>query len=252
MSTEDAAMVALIDDALANDGFRLKYQPIVSLQGDSRENYSVYLRLVDGDRELVPDVFLSPAGDANRLAEIDRWVVRNAIRELARHRRDGKKIVFFVSLSQASIEDDSILLWICDCLREFRAKGSWLVFQFRDSDLRTTVEPARTLINGLRRINCRIAISGYRQGADVLLERLPIDFIKLSPDFARSLANDSTQQQQLHTTNEALQQAGYKTIATCIEDAGSLAILWNVSVNYIQGYFLQEPSSVIVFDEEGA
>ena len=252
MSSEDAAMVALIDDALANDGFRLKYQPIVSLQGDSRENYSVYLRLIDGGRELVPDLFLSPADDANRLAEIDRWVVRNAIRELARHRRDGKKIVFFVSLSKASIEDDSILLWICDCLREFRAKGSWLVFQFRENDLRTKIDPAKALINGLRRINCRVAISGYRAGAEVLLERLPVDFVKLSPDFARALANDSEQQQQLNATNESLQEAGYKTIATCIEDAGSLAILWNISVNYIQGYFLQEPSSVIVFDEESA
>lgn len=253
MAEADAAVVKLIDNALANDGFRLKYQPVVSLQGDTRENYSVYLRLInDEGNELVPDVFLSPANDANRLAEIDRWVVRNAIRELASHRRDGKKIIFYIILSRSGIEDDSMLLWIVDCLREFRAKGSWLVFQFRENDLRNAIKPAKDLIEGLKKINCRIAINNFsdKEQIDGLLKHLDIDVVKLSPELMRDLANSTGQQDRMMDTNRSLQEQGYKTIASGVEDAGSLAILWNVGVNYIQGYFLQEPSSTIAFDEE--
>jgi diguanylate cyclase (GGDEF)-like protein/PAS domain S-box-containing protein len=253
LAEADAAVVRLIDSALADDGFRLKYQPIVSLQGDTRENYSVYLRLMDGDgNELVPDAFLSPARDASRLAEIDRWVVRNTIRELASHRRDGKKIVFHIILSRPGIEDDSMLLWVCDCLREFRAKGAWLVFQFREADLRAALQPARTLITGLRKINCRIAVNNYSDTdtADALLKHLNIDIVKLSPELMRNLADDSQQQERMDSVNHKLQEAGHKTIASGIEDAGSLAILWNIGVNYIQGYFLQEPSARIVFETE--
>ena len=250
LAEADAAVVKLIDQALANDGFRLKYQPIVSLQGDTRENYSVYLRLINEDgKELVPDVFLSPAHDANRLAEIDRWVVRNAIRELASHRRDGKKVVFYVILSRAGIEDDSMLLWICDCLREFRAKGAWLVFQFRENDLRNALQPARELIDGLKKINCRIAINNYSDSAESLLKHLNLDVVKLSPEYMRDLATDTQQQNRLISVNSQLQDAGYKTIASSVEDANSLAMLWNTGINYIQGYFLQEPSSAIVFEE---
>ena len=250
MADADAAVVRLIDDALANDGFRLKYQPIVSLQGDTRENYSVYLRLIgEGGKELVPDVFLSPARDASRLAEIDRWVVRNAIREMASHRRDGKKIVFYIILSRAGIEDDSMLMWICDCLREFRAKGSWFVFQFRENDLRSSLQPARDLISGLRRINCRIALNNYRDTAQPLLNHLEIDIVKLSPEYMRNLAIDNEQQEKMSSVNSQLQADGYKTIASSVEDASSLAILWNIGINYIQGYFLQEPSNAIVFEE---
>ncbi len=247
----DAAVVKLIDNALANDGFRLKYQPIVSLQGDTRENYSVYLRLIDEEgQELEPEGFLSPARDASRLAEVDRWVVRNAIRELANHRRDGKKIIFHIIISRAGIEDDSMLLWICDCLREFRAKGSWLVFQFREGDLRTALQPARELITGLKKINCRIAVSNFNdvESADALLKHMEVDVVKLSPDFMRDLATNNAQQERMTKTNTTLQEAGYKTIASGVEDAGSLAILWNIGVNYIQGYFLQEPSSTISFE----
>ncbi|MCB1800382.1 MAG: EAL domain-containing protein [Gammaproteobacteria bacterium] len=253
LAEADAAVVRLIDNALANDGFRLKYQPIVSLQGDTRENYSVYLRLVDDSgKELVPDVFLSPARDASRLAEVDRWVVRNAIRELASHRRDGKKIIFYIILSRAGIEDDSMLLWIVDCLREFRAKGSWLTFQFRESDLRHSLTPAKELISGLRKINCRIAVNNFSDSAavDALLEHIQVDVVKLSPELMRDLASNADQQDKMSDINSRLQAAGYKTIASGVEDASSLAILWNVGVNYIQGYFLQAPSGTITYEEQ--
>ena len=253
MAEADTAVVKMIDNALANDGFRLKYQPIVSLQGDTRENYSVFLRMIDDDgKEVVPDVFLSPAQDASRLAEIDRWVVRNAIRELASHRREGKKIIFYIILSRAGIEDDSMMLWIVDCLREFRAKGSWLVFQFRENDLRNALKPAQELISGLKKINCRIAINNYSDvdSDDGLLKHLDIDVVKLSPEMMNGLASNAAQQDRMTHANRKLQEDGYKTIASGVEDAGSLAILWNVGVNYIQGYFLQEPSSTIAFEEE--
>lgn len=253
LAEADAALVKMIDNALANDGFRLKYQPIVSLQGDTRENYSVYLRLVDEQgNELEPEAFMSPAADARRLAEVDRWVVRNAIRELANHRRDGKKIIFYIIISRAGIEDDSMLLWICDCLREFRAKGSWLVFQFRENDLRHAVQPAHDLIAGLKKINCQIAVNNYTGGepSDNLLKHLEVDVVKLSPDFMQGLATEMGAQDRMGEANKRLQEAGYKTIASGVEDANSLAILWNIGVNYIQGYFLQEPSNTITFEGE--
>jgi EAL domain-containing protein (putative c-di-GMP-specific phosphodiesterase class I) len=251
MPEADAAIVNLVDNALANDSFRLKFQPIVSLQGDTRENYSVYLRLINEQgEELVPEVFLSPADDANRMSDVDRWVVRNAIRELAILRREGKKIVFFVILSRASINDDSMLLWIVDCLREFRAKGSWIVFQFRDTDLQLATGPARELINGLKRINCRIAVNNYSNDVGNLLQHLPVDFVKLSPQLMRGLAVDTSQQHRMGEINQNLQDNGLKTIASGVEDAGSLAVLWNVGVNYIQGHFLQEPSSCIAFESD--
>ena len=248
----DAEIVKQIDEALANDRFRLKYQPIVSLQGDSRENYSVYLRMIGEDGiEVVPEVFLSPAGDAKRMAEIDRWVVRNAIRELANHHKTGQKIAFYIILSRAAIEDESMLLWICDCLREFKAKGSWLVFQFREVDLRAALIPAKALIDGLHKVNCRIALNNYAgdDADDPLFQHLDIDVVKLSPEFMRNLASDHAQQEAMNRVNARLQQGGYKTIASNVEDAGSLAILWNVGVNYIQGYFLQEPTNTITFEE---
>ena len=143
-----------------------------------------------------------------------------------------------------------MLLWICDCLREFRAKGSWLVFQFRENDLRHALNPAKELISGLKKINCRIAINNYSDvdSDDGLLKHLDVDVVKLPPEMMNGLATNAAQQDRMMHVNRRLQEDGYKTIASGVEDAGSLAILWNVGVNYIQGHYLQEPSTNMDYD----
>jgi EAL domain-containing protein (putative c-di-GMP-specific phosphodiesterase class I) len=39
-----------------------------------------------------------------------------------------------------------------------------------------------------------------------------------------------------------------KSIALGVEDANSLAVLWTVGVNFIQGYFMQKPSETITYE----
>jgi EAL domain-containing protein (putative c-di-GMP-specific phosphodiesterase class I) len=41
---------------------------------------------------------------------------------------------------------------------------------------------------------------------------------------------------------------GKLTIAEFVQDANCLALLWQFGVNYIQGYFLQEPSTELEYD----
>lgn len=245
----DSELVELINCALEQDRFRLKFQPIISLHGDTREYYAVFIRLLDNRNvELLPAVFLDQAERTDRLSSIDRWVIRHAIRELARQRREGRKVVFFVSVSHASITDDSFLLWVCECLRDARAKGSWLVFQFKEADLLEFNERARPLLEGLRKINCRVAMDNFSDVAQsmLLLEQINIDFVKLSSVFMRDLSTDEERRTRFAEINASLKERGMRTVATAVEDANSLAMLWNVGVNYIQGYFLQKPANSIV------
>ena len=51
--------------------------------------------------------------------------------------------------------------------------------------------------------------------------------------------------------NKQAQDQGIKTVVMGVEDANSLTLLWTVGVNYIQGYFLQEPSENISYEFTG-
>ncbi len=241
----------VVKEALANGQMRLVYQPIVSLQGDSRENYSVMVRLLDSHGgEIDAGTVFDKAEVSELMVDVDRWVVKHAIRELTRQRKEGRKINLFVTISSASIVDPSTLLMVCDSLREAQAKGAWLTFQIREADLRAHTQEAKNLVKGLKKIKCQIAVThfGLAPKPEAILKRLPIDFVKLDASFLKDLATQQKKQDDLAEINANIQDHGIKTIATAVEDANSLAVLWTVGINCIQGYFFQEPSETIAFD----
>jgi multidomain signaling protein FimX len=237
--------------AVQQERFRLVYQPIVSLQGDTRENYAVLVRLLDPqNQEILPGRFLKQAEESGDLPAVDRWVVHHAIAELARQRAAGKKIFFFVSISGLSVESKELLLNICELLEQYQVKGSWLTFQLSERDLRTHVQAARPFVDELKKLGCQFAIDqfGLLPKPDGLLKHFPVDFVRLDRSFMDGLNKNPKKQNELHALNELATTYHIKTVTTGVEDAITLALLWNIGVNYIQGYFLQEPSETIDYD----
>jgi len=248
---DEDSILEVIDNALEYNRFRLFFQPIVSLQGDTRENYAVLVRMLnETDEPILPEKFLDRAVQHGRMAAIDRWIIKHAVEELSLQRKNGRKINFFISLSGEALSDDTLLLWICDCLRLYDAKGPWITFQISDRDIRTHVQQTRALVEGLKKIKCNLAIDhfGVTPKYESLLKHLPVDFLKLDPSFMQNLTSDPRKQVLIKEISDLAKSYDVKTIATAVEDANSLAALWTVGINYIQGYFLQEPSDTIGYD----
>src|SRR5690606_15181079 len=92
-------LAAMLQQALDTNSFRLLFQPIISLRGDSHEHYEVLLRLLDPQGvEVPPAQFLSAASDAGLAGKIDRWVILNSIKLLAEHRTKGHSTRLFLHL----------------------------------------------------------------------------------------------------------------------------------------------------------
>jgi EAL domain-containing protein (putative c-di-GMP-specific phosphodiesterase class I) len=187
----------------------------------------------------------------NKTQEIDRWVIRHAIAELSSQRKQGQKVNFFINISAASLEDDSLLLFICDCLRDFGAKGPWVTFQCTDSDARTHLQKLEKLSEGLKRIKCKLCIDHFglaKKPEAIFSSDLPLDYVQFAPSFLDGLSENQEKQDSLNQLNELIQAKNIKTIASGVEEASNLAILWSIGVNYIRGYFIQEPMQSIDYD----
>lgn len=248
---DENQMREMIEYAIEQDKFKLVYQPLVSLEGDSRENYQVMLRLLDNkNQEIFPENFLRFAEKGNLMGKVDRWVISHAVAELVKQRKEGRKVVFFVTISAQTMVDDSLLLWICDCLRDNEARGSWLTFQVHEEDVRAQTQKAKKLMEGLKKIGAQLAVDrfGKLPKYETLLKHLPIDYVKMHRDFANGLATDQKRQDALKEVADAVREVNMKSVAMGVEDANSLAVLWTIGVHYIQGYYLQEPSENINFD----
>lgn len=241
-------MAALVNEALDESGvtqLRLVFQPIVSLKGDDHENHSVLLRLLDADAHLhEAKAFIGAATAIGRMGDIDRWVITHAIAELATQRANGHRLNFFINIGEASLQDDDLLIWICDTLRDHDARGSWLTFQFPEDEASRNLPALTRLVEGLKKIKCRVALTrcGQLDDPQSMMQRLPLDFLLFAHDFARGLAEDKVKQEQLLSFASLAHKFNVQSVVTGVEDARALTILWTAGIDYVQGNFLQPPS----------
>ena len=234
----------MISYALNHDHFRLLFQPVISTQGHTGEFYAVLLRLLDNDnQEIRPQYFVRQAMSFGMMRDIDHWVIKNAIETLAIRRRETNRTSFFIQLSPSSIDDDTLLLWIVDCLRDNNAKGSWITFQFNYQDIKKHMMAAEKLFQGLKKINCGIAISQFENTStgQQILNKLPIDYLKFNGDLL--LENDAIALPASLTAS-----AKVLTIAHNIENANTLTTVWQQGIHFVQGTYLQEPVSNITLN----
>ncbi len=239
--------IALIDEALETDGFVLYYQPIVSLHGAEGEFYEVLLRMKGPKGEILPGHFLPIAEQNGKLPAIDRWVIGAAIRSIAERERAGHKTTFFIKLTPQSLEDQTLLAWIAQQLKNARQRGDSLVFEMPESKVVTSLKPARAFVKGLEQIHCGFALEQFGSGLNSfqLLKHIPAHYLKIDRNYMAELPKHRENQEKIKEICDQAHHAGKLTVAEFVEDAASMSILFSCGVNFVQGNFLQEPEKVM-------
>ncbi len=245
---------ALIKEALEKDHMQLLFQPIVSLQGDSSEKYEVLLRMLNEENEyILPNQFLPVAEQTGQLPQIDRWIIRRAIARLAEHRALGSDTHFFIKLSAATLIDEDLAGFIGECLKEMRLPGDALTFEIAEKAASHHLKHAKALVKTLQELHCKTALEHFGAGPNSfqLLKHLPVDFLKIDGSFIHNLASDNDNQAMVKSMLDTANSMNRKCIAEYVEDAHSLAVLWQSGIHFIQGNFLQEPSEALEYDFTG-
>ncbi|MCY1344407.1 diguanylate cyclase (GGDEF) domain protein [compost metagenome] len=243
-------VVAMLQQALENNSFRLLFQPIISLRGDSNEYYEVLLRLINAQgQEVPPSEFLGAAREAGMAEKIDRWVILNSIKLLADHRAKGHNTCLFIHLSSASLQDQTLLPWLSVALKAARLPSDALAFQINEPDAITYLKQAKALTQGLNELHCKVALSQFGCALNPFntLKHLSVDFVKVDGSFSQDLSS-ADNQEALKTLLASLHAQAKLTIVPFVESASVLATLWQAGVNYIQGYYLQGPSQSMDYD----
>jgi len=243
-------VLAMLQQALEQNSFRLLFQPIISLRGDSQEHYEVLLRLVDSQgTEVPPGKFLEVAKQAGLATRIDRWVLLNSIKLLAEHRSKGHGTRLFLHLSSASLQDPGLLSWLGVVLKASQLPPDALVFQLNEGDAVAYLKQAKGLMQGLTALGCRTALNQFGCALNPFntLKHLDFEFIKVDGSYTQDLTRPE-QQEALKELLASLHEQRKLSIVPFVESATVLATLWQAGVGYIQGHYLQGPSQSMDYD----
>ncbi len=250
----DQQMHSLIKESLEQNQLRLLYQPIASLQGDPAEKYEVLLRMLSDDNDyILPSQFLPIAEQTGQMPEIDRWVIKRAINTLAEHRAQGADTQFFIKISGNTLQDGSLIEYIQQCIKDARLPGDALIFEIAEKTASQQLKHAKAFVKTLQELHCKTALEHFGAGPNSfqLLKHLPVDYLKIDGSFIHNLASDNDNQAMVKSILDTAKSMNKQCIAEYVQDAHSLAVLWQSGIHYIQGNFLQEPSEALDYDFSG-
>jgi diguanylate cyclase (GGDEF)-like protein/PAS domain S-box-containing protein len=242
-----------IEDALQANKLFLVYQPIASLQGDPSERYEVRLRMQSEHGIIMPDEFVPQAEQQGLMPAVDRWVVGAALKVLAERRAKGAETVQFIKISGPTLADGGFLDFLDEQLKIHKVKGEWLVFQVNEPVAVTQLNQAKELFRGLKTRNCGFSLDHFGSGLNPfqLVKHLPADYLKVDGTLTKNVGSNKENAEnvkQLISNAHAMQK---KVIAGYLEDASSLAMLWQQGTDFVQGYFLAEPEPGMNYDFSG-
>jgi len=236
-----------ISDALESSRFRLVYQPISSLSGHPSSLFEVFVRMLDADNaDILPSEFLPAVLEHGLSAKLDRWIISRAIHVLSEQeaRRDRPRL--FIKVFSQSLADDTLTGWIADQLETARLPADRLVFEITLQAANARLTQASGFLDAVRALGCGTALENYAASEDrqTLLSRLPLDFVKLSPELSGAAHLDRDSLTAVTEITSDARKLGAAAIAAQVQDAAVLSTLWQTGVEYIQGYFMQEPADV--------
>ncbi len=245
VEANDKLWVHHIKAALMENRFRLVQQPVASLLGEDKGMFDVLVRMLDETgKEVLPSEFI-PAAERNDLMEnIDRWVIGAAM-SFCSTRKSG---VIFVRLSKDTVEDQSLPTWLSNQLRGNRFEPGRLCFQVTQEVADQFLLPTQALREQLGRQGFKFAIEHFGAGAEprVLIEHVRPDFVKIEGSLMQGLAGNPALQTRVKHLILLAKAVGAQTIAERVEDANTMAVLWQLGIEFVQGYFIHKPEDVVL------
>lgn len=250
----DLTWKSRIEDALRHNRLRLQYQPIVSLQGENTPRYSVFVRLTDADGEIHEPGDFIPSAERNRMmAPLDRWIIQQAIGTLSRQLKRAPNTTFFVKLSSDSLDSERVANWLERFLQRYQVPAENLVVELRELTILTKLKNAVLTARWLRELGVGLCIAGFGNGREPfrILQHVDACYIRLDSAFMKTLTKDEKAQASLHDLLEGARKHELQIIIPKVENAETLAILFNMEVNLIQGDFVHPSSEELDFDFSG-
>jgi EAL domain-containing protein (putative c-di-GMP-specific phosphodiesterase class I) len=221
----------------------LYHQQTISLQDVEGEYSEILLRMNGPQGEVLPGFFMPIAEKHNLTAAIDRWVLDQAITALQQREKQGQQTTFFVKLTAASLQDESLLPWLGQRLGQAGLKRGQLVLEMTESKIMTLLRPAQEFLKGWKKIGGRFALEQFGSGLNSfqLLNHIDADYLKIDRSYMADLPQHPESQKKITEICQQAHELKRQTIAEWVEDATSTSLLFACGVDFVQGNFLQIP-----------
>ena len=153
----------------------------------------------------------------------------------------------FIRLSEQSLADKSFLPWLKAIVSRSQLNPGVLCFQVPETIAIKYLKASGRVSQLVRSMGCSFAVEhcGRAPQSAKLLQSFPLDFVKIDGALISALSSDAEAHATTAKLVEIAKLRGINTIAEKVEDANTMAALWQLGISYMQGHYVQEPEVVL-------
>lgn len=240
--------VARMRHAIEKDEFELYCQPILSLAGEAVYPMGeILVRMREEERALLPPGEFLPVMEHFRMMpQLDRWVVRTAVKHLAAGSRIGR---FTVNLSGQTLEDPDFVRFVAAQLSSNHVSPDALAFEIDESDTLVRLGAALQLATAYHALGGKLLIDGFgrRSVSFTAIRDLGVAYVKVDGSITRKLLTSEVARTKMNAILRVGEGRGFAVVAECVEDQDILLRLKALGVGLAQGFGIYQPHPITTF-----
>jgi diguanylate cyclase len=235
---------AALEGAIERRELVVHYQPIVDLHSGRVAGAEALVRWPRPDRGLVPPAeFIPLAEETGLVVELDRFVLRQACRQMAGWTAQAGPLLLHVNLSAHHLLRSDLASNVAAALRDSGLAPGCLALELTESVLMHDLEVAIVRLHELKRLGVHLAIDDFGTGYSSLayLRQMPIDAVKIDKSFVDGVAGSPEESAVARAIIALAGTLHLDTVAEGVEHAEQATALAELGCHLAQGYHFSRP-----------
>jgi EAL domain-containing protein (putative c-di-GMP-specific phosphodiesterase class I) len=150
------------------------------------------------------------------------------------------------------VRNERFVSFVESCLQEFSVPPGALELEITESTLAEHPEQVGHVLGQVRRLGVRIAIDDFGTGYSsmAVLQKLPVDILKIDRAFITHCADDATAAALLKALLQVAHGLGKEVVAEGVETPAQAAFLRAHGCEFLQGYLFARPMPAEALEQE--
>ncbi|GIF66544.1 hypothetical protein Ais01nite_45790 [Asanoa ishikariensis] len=239
--------------ALAHDQLRLAYQPIVRLSGARLTGVEALIRWEHPTKgTIAPTKFIPVAEETGLITDLGRWVMREALRQLAEWRRNdvvNDEFWLSINVSPRQLRDPRLPGELAEALVENGLSGESVMLEITESVMVDGSQVTDQVMADLRGLGVRLVVDDFGTGFSALgyLRRHPVTGVKIDRSFVGGLGTNPEDEEIVRAVVAMSSALGLTVVAEGVQTQSQRDVLQALGVVYGQGWLWGRPQDPETF-----
>lgn len=224
----------------------MMYQPQINLDGNIH-GVEALVRWKNPTLGMVPpDQFIPVAETSGQIGKMGRFIISRTLKEM-KDVQETLGITFqtSINISVRQFMEVGFLDYFLEMIREYKMNNITITMEITENLFIEDMEYILPLLIEIKRANIQISMDDFGTGYSSLsmLQKLPIDELKIDKSFIDTMVENDTTQKMVQNIIAIGKNFNMHVVAEGVETEAQKALLQSYGCDLFQGYYFAKPLS---------